>query len=514
MTLAARSLLFRLLAAAICISLIVAGNRASAQDYEPRFDRSSLESMLAPIALYPDPLLSQVLMASTYPSEIAEAAQWSRERPGLSGDAAVRSSEGWDWDPSVRSLLAFPQVLDTLARHMRWTEDLGEAFLAQSEDVMDAVQRLRRRAHENGTLRPTDYTRVTDSGREIAIEYAAPQVAYVPYYDPRVVYGSWWWPSRPPVYWAPWPGYASYPGSTHLMYWGPGISVSSGFFFGGIVWPRREVRIVNVDTYYYRHRHRVIDHPGGIHRPPHVHAAPARNPGVWRHDESRRRGPERGGWALGRPDRERGSAERSVQEPRREPGAVAQPRTPPPTGFAAPNDARRNDSGQPERPRFREATPREPTPRPERTQESRRGPSAADTPSQRQMERREGGREERREGLGLMRPAPDAAQQPGAARGGPPSARPERQAERNEQRATDARSRRDDGEARRGPPPGGGRQVERGDGPGRQVERGSGPGRQFERGDGSGRQMERSRSGGANAEGGRPPRGGNPDRPG
>src|SRR5690606_13865267 len=103
---------------------------------------------------------SHVLMAATYPEEVAEAAEWLRARPGLSGDAAVRTSLDQDWDPSVRSLLAFPMVLETLASHMRWTEDLGEAFLSQREEVMDTIQALRRRAYEAGTLRSNEAIRV------------------------------------------------------------------------------------------------------------------------------------------------------------------------------------------------------------------------------------------------------------------------------------------------------------------------------------------------------------------
>jgi len=254
------------------------GRPVAAQPYgEPRFDRPALDAMVAPIALYPDPLLSQVLMAATYPGEIQEAARWLRDRPGLSGDAAVRNSDGWDWDPSVRSLLAFPQVLFTLADHLRWTEDLGEAFLAQREDVMDTVQQLRRRALATGNLRSTESTRVLDHGYAITIDPVTPQTVHVPYYDPRVTYGTWWWPARPPMYWSRWPGYYSPPGRDLHVYWGPGIHLGAGFFFGNFVWGRREVRVVDVRPYYYP---RSFDH-----RPP--------APDIWRHDNRRRFGDDR-----------------------------------------------------------------------------------------------------------------------------------------------------------------------------------------------------------------------------
>lgn len=257
------------------LTLAALPRTSAAQSYtygEPRFDPPALDSMLAPVALYPDPLLSQVLMAATYPREVEDAARWLRDNPGLSGDAAVRSADGWDWDPSVRSLLAFPDVLQTLADYPSWTADLGEAFLVQREDVMDAIQQLRRRALGAGTLRSTEYTRVVDTGYGITIESVSPQTVYVPYYDPRVTYGTWWWPARPPMYWSRWPGYHGPSGRDAYLYWGPGIRLSSGFFFGNFVWSRREVRVVDVRPYYY---------PRSFE-----HRAPT--PDIWRHDGRRR----------------------------------------------------------------------------------------------------------------------------------------------------------------------------------------------------------------------------------
>lgn len=267
--------LLLLLGLMLALALIATPRTSAAQSYtygEPRFDPPALDSMLAPVALYPDPLLSQVLMAATYPREVEDAARWLRDNPGLSGDAAVRSADGWDWDPSVRSLLAFPNVLQTLADHPTWTADLGDAFLVQREDVMDAIQQLRRRALAAGTLRSTEYTRVVDTGYGITIESVSPQTVFVPYYDPRVTYGTWWWPARQPMYWARWPGYYGPSGRDAYLYWGPGIRLGSGFFFGNFVWSRREVRVVDVRPYYYP---RTFDR-----RPP--------APDVWRHDAQRR----------------------------------------------------------------------------------------------------------------------------------------------------------------------------------------------------------------------------------
>ena len=120
------------------------------------YSQAELDQMLAPVALYPDPLLSQVLMAATYPHEVAEAARWSRAHPGLQGDDAVRAAQYEDWDPSVKSLLAFPQVLARMAENPGWTQSLGDAFLAQEPHVMDTVQQLRRRAQAAGNLQSSE----------------------------------------------------------------------------------------------------------------------------------------------------------------------------------------------------------------------------------------------------------------------------------------------------------------------------------------------------------------------
>lgn len=285
----------RLLAVMMWVVLALAAGAAGAQS--ARFDRPALDAMLAPIALYPDALLSHVLMAATYPEEIQEAAAWLRARPGLSGDAAVRASADQDWDPSVRSLLAFPQVLETLASHPRWTEDLGDAFLEQRAEVMDTVQALRRRAYDAGTLRSNEAIRVLLTGSGIVIEQAIPEMVHVPYYDPRVAYGGWWWPSHPPVYWPRWHGYAH----PHRYFsWGPGIYVGSGFFFGGFVWPRHEVRVVHVRPHYYPRR--VVERHVVHGRRDAVIVHRDARPGVWRHDDWRWRRRRDRGHDHGRPD--------------------------------------------------------------------------------------------------------------------------------------------------------------------------------------------------------------------
>jgi hypothetical protein len=171
----------------------------------PVFNQAQLQSMLAPIALYPDPLLSTVLMAAAYPDEVAAADQWIHDpaNAGLQGDALNAALAPIDWDPSVKSLAPFPQVLDTMAQHMDWTQQLGQAFVLQQSDVMNAVQSLRERAQADGNLRSSPQLAVNSSGGVITIEPANPAIVYVPMYDPAVVYGPWAYPVAPVVVYPP-----------------------------------------------------------------------------------------------------------------------------------------------------------------------------------------------------------------------------------------------------------------------------------------------------------------------
>ena len=165
---------------AMLFVLAVALPPAHAQERTP-YAQAELDQMLAPIALYPDALLSQVLMASTYPLEVVEAARWSRAHPGLRGDEAVRAAQDQDWDPSVQSLLAFPDLLARMDEKLDWTKRLGDAFLEQEPHVMETVQRLRRKSQAAGQLVSDERLRVVDESGVIVIEQAQPQVVYVPY---------------------------------------------------------------------------------------------------------------------------------------------------------------------------------------------------------------------------------------------------------------------------------------------------------------------------------------------
>jgi hypothetical protein len=231
---------------------LFAAASAFAQDAKP-FSKEQLDQMLAPIALYPDSLLSQVLMASTYPADVAEAVAWSKANPKQTGDAAVKAVESKPWDPSVQSLVAFPQALAMMGEKPDWVQTLGDAFLAQPEDVMNSVQTLRAAAQKSGNLKTTEQQKViveqaptSTQQTIIKIEPAQPQVVYVPVYNPTVVYGSWWYPSYPPYYW-PTPGYTFGTALMSGIAFGTGIAITNALW-GGFNWGRGDVDI-NVNRY-------------------------------------------------------------------------------------------------------------------------------------------------------------------------------------------------------------------------------------------------------------------------
>ena len=223
---------------------------ATAKAGEPAFSQAELDQMLAPIALYPDTVLSHVLIASTYPLEVIQAARWTRANPDLSGEQAVAAVEHMDWDPSVMALVAFPELLARMDEDIEWTQRLGDAFLVQEEQVVDTVQRLRDRAYAQGHLKTNEHVRVIRETEYIYIEPRQTRVVYVPYYNPRVVYGPWWWSAYPPVYWH-YPHYTS--GVT--FYWGRAYRVSPRFYFSSFYWPSRQVVVINHHHYYHSSRH-------------------------------------------------------------------------------------------------------------------------------------------------------------------------------------------------------------------------------------------------------------------
>jgi Protein of unknown function (DUF3300) len=206
-----------------------------------------LDSLTAPIALYPDALLAQVLMASTFPQEVQAAQAWSKGHPQQSGDDAVKAVASKPWDPSVQSLVAFPQVLATMASKPEWVTHIGDAFLAQPNAVMDSVQRLRKQAQQAGNLKSNEQQKVVVEQNTIQIQPANPQVVYVPTYNPTVVYGPWLYPAYPPVYIPPPPGYAFASGFAAGIGFGAGIAVTNALW-GGVNWSTGSVN-VNVNHF-------------------------------------------------------------------------------------------------------------------------------------------------------------------------------------------------------------------------------------------------------------------------
>ena len=211
---------------------------------ETIFKQEELDQMLAPIALYPDALLAQVLMASTYPLEVVQADRWAQQNKELKDDALAEALENQEWDPSVKSLVQFPDVLAMMGEKLDWTQKLGDAFLSQEEDVTKTVQNLRKKADEAGNLKTTQEQVVKVEKEVSIIESASPQVVYVPVYNPTVVYGTWWYPHYPPYYYYPpyYPRPALYGFAT-----GVAIGVAWGYAWGHWNWHGRGGVNVNIN---------------------------------------------------------------------------------------------------------------------------------------------------------------------------------------------------------------------------------------------------------------------------
>jgi hypothetical protein len=247
------------------------------------FKQEELDQLLAPVALYPDSLLAQVFMASTYPLEVVQAGRWVKANQNLKGDALATALEQQEWDPSVKSLVNFPQVLDMMNEKLDWTQKLGDAFLAQQKDVMDTVQKLRAKAEGEGNLKSTEQQKVVveKETNTIIIEPASPQVVYVPTYNPTLVYGPWWYPAYPPYYYYP-PGYVA---GAALFSFGVGVAIGAawGYAWGGCNWRRGDVNInINRNTTINnridrsKYQNRVTSGQGGR--------------GEWKHNPEHRKG--------------------------------------------------------------------------------------------------------------------------------------------------------------------------------------------------------------------------------
>jgi hypothetical protein len=234
--------IMRSLVAFICSAVLLPGDTlaympsrtqapaSSPQNQAAKIPSEQLDSLVAPIALYPDPLLAQTLAASTYPLELIQLEQWLEKNKSLKDKALADAVEKQPWDPSVQALAALPDVVKRLADDIQWTTDLGNAFLAQQSDVMEAVQRMRKKAQEKGNLQSSEQqkveTKVIEGSSVIVIEQANPQVIYVPSYNPVYVYGAPLYP-YPPIYYPP-AGY--YAAGMAISF---GIGIAMGAFWGG-----------------------------------------------------------------------------------------------------------------------------------------------------------------------------------------------------------------------------------------------------------------------------------------
>jgi hypothetical protein len=279
----ARRLMIGLLAAVLAVPLPLVAQQAPAP---AAFRAEELEQIAAPVALYPDPLLAQLLMAATYPLEVVLADRFVQANPTLKGDALNEAVRAQGWDDSVKSLAPFPQILRMMSERLEWTQKLGDAFLGQQAELMDAVQRLRARAMAQGTLRSTEQHVVTVEGpplqQVVSIQPASPAVVYVPMYSPAVVYGPWPYPAYPPYYYYP-PGWAA----TAFFTFGVGIAV--GWTLWGICdWHHHHVH-VHVD--HYRHFSHKVNHEGRRDHLERRWDGPRdRDRFSWQHDPQHRRG--------------------------------------------------------------------------------------------------------------------------------------------------------------------------------------------------------------------------------
>jgi hypothetical protein len=269
--------------AAVAIGLALAlGSPVRGQEGEAKrtFPPEQIEQLVAPIALYPDELVSQILMASTYPLEVVQAKRWVDANKNLKGDALASALKTKPWDASVKSLVNFPDVLAMMDGKLDWTQSLGDAFLAQKDDVMNAIQALRKKAMDAGNLKDSKEQNVTTEGDTIVIVPTDPDVIYVPVYNPTIIYGTWPYPAYPPYYYYP-PYWRPVP-TPYAFGAGVALGLAWGYAWGSCNWGHHDVDIDidrninrnrNIDRNWYRNNMNMKD-----------------GRGTWQHDVNHRRG--------------------------------------------------------------------------------------------------------------------------------------------------------------------------------------------------------------------------------
>lgn len=246
-------------------------------------NQAELDQILAPIALYPDSLLSQILVASTYPLEVVQATRWRQANSSLDEQQVLSALENKDWDPSVKALTPFEDLLVRISEDLEWLQNVGDAFLQNEDQVLTSVQNLRQKAYDNGSIADNDYYDISTENDNIIIESTEREIVYVPYYDTRVVYGDWWWDGYRPTYWHKPRNYVHLSGG---FFWNAGYYIRPNIFFGGFHWGSR--RLV-VNQYYYDNPYRYDGYSRNIRVSNYRH---------WRHNPVHRRGVRYGHRAI------------------------------------------------------------------------------------------------------------------------------------------------------------------------------------------------------------------------
>jgi Spy/CpxP family protein refolding chaperone len=268
----------------VLLLAITPGVTAQQSDTAAVFKAEELEQILAPIALHPDSLVTQILMAATYPLEVVQAERWIKQNASLKGEALTAALEKQEWDPSVKSLVNFPQVVTMMSEQLEWTQKVGDAFLADQKQVLDTIQSLRAKAQASGNLQTTKEQTIIVEEKIIKIEPANPQVVYVPTYNPTVVYGAWPYPAYPPYAYYP-PGYVA----SSAMMFGAGMAMGAawGYAWGNSNWNGGEVDIdvdrnTNINTNINRDQAKQKMQERG--------QGNQRGQGTWQHNPEHRKG--------------------------------------------------------------------------------------------------------------------------------------------------------------------------------------------------------------------------------
>jgi hypothetical protein len=243
------------------------------------FSEAELEQILAPIALYPDSVLTHIFIAATYPLEVVQAHRWLETNSSLNTTQAIEQTENKDWDPSVKALIPFPRVLERLSKELDWMQSIGDAFIQDEERVLSSIQSLRRKADQAGSLSKMENTKIVREERQIIIQPVEVETIYVPYYDTRVVYGNWYWRSHPPVYWDWHWGHNHRYSHSSYFYWHPRVYLSHShhYHYSAFNWHNHHVVILDHRRYNKRRYHR-------------THIIRHENAQRWQHNPKHRRG--------------------------------------------------------------------------------------------------------------------------------------------------------------------------------------------------------------------------------